>query len=43
MGDRRGCIDGFGGERDHLKGLGVDGRIILIWVFRNSKGGHGLD
>jgi hypothetical protein len=21
-------------EREHLKDLGVDGRIILIWIFR---------
>jgi len=22
-------------ERDHLEDLGVDGKIILIWIFRN--------
>jgi hypothetical protein len=31
-------IQGFGGlnlrERDHLGGRGVDGRIILRWIFR---------
>jgi len=37
MGER--CIQGFGGEtlgeRDHLRDPGVDGRIILRWIFRN--------
>jgi hypothetical protein len=32
------CIQGFGGgklrEGDHLENPGVDGRIILRWVFR---------
>jgi len=31
------CIQGFVGslrERDHLEGPGVDGRIILRWIFR---------
>jgi len=30
-------------ERDHLEEAGVDGRIILEWIFRNLDGGHGLD
>jgi len=25
-------------ERDHLKNPGVDGRIILRWIFRNLEG-----
>jgi hypothetical protein len=32
------CIQGFSAgnlkERDHLKGLGIDGRIILKWVLK---------
>jgi len=30
-------------ERAHLKDPGVDGRIILSWIFRKWDGGHGLD
>ena len=31
--------------RNHLEDTGVDGRIILRWIFRKSMegGGHGLD
>ena len=32
------CVQGFGGgnlrKRDHLDDPGVDGRIILKWIFR---------
>jgi len=38
---------GFGGgnmrERDHLEDSGVDGRILLRWIFRKWDDGHGLD
>jgi hypothetical protein len=28
------CVQGFGGEREHLGDQGVDGRIILRCIFR---------
>jgi hypothetical protein len=38
-----GCWWGNLKERDHFKEVGVDGKIILRWVFRNWNGEHGLD
>jgi hypothetical protein len=28
---------------DHLEDAGVDGRIILMWIFQKWNRGHGLD
>jgi len=30
-------------RRDHMEDPGVDGRIILRWIFRKWDVGHGLD
>ena len=37
-GVHRGCWWGNLRERDHLKDLGVDGRIILIQIFKKWDG-----
>jgi hypothetical protein len=36
-------IQGFGGETDHLGDPGIDGRIILRWIFRMWDVGYGMD
>jgi len=40
-------MEGFGGEtlreRNHLEDPGVDGMIILRWIFRKCDVGYGLD
>ena len=30
-------------EGDHFEDPGIDGRIILRWIFRTWSGGHGMD
>jgi len=31
------------GERDHLKELGIDWKIILMWIFNKWDGGQRLN
>ena len=46
MGGEEG-IQGFGGEtwgeRDHLKELGIDWKIMLTWIFKKWNVDHGLN
>jgi hypothetical protein len=38
-----GCWWGNLTERHFLEDPGIDGRIILRWIFRKGDGGHGSD
>jgi hypothetical protein len=46
-GERRGAYRVLVGvnlrERGNLEDLGIDGKIILSWIFREWEGGHGLN
>jgi hypothetical protein len=42
VGDRRSAfrvVVGKLSERDYLENLGLDGRLILKWIFKNRDGG----
>jgi hypothetical protein len=46
MGDRRGVYRVLVGKpegKNHLGDPGIDGRILLSWIFMQWDGGHGLD
>jgi hypothetical protein len=41
MGERR-CMQGFSEEGDHLEDPGIDGKLILKWIFEKWEGGMDL-
>jgi hypothetical protein len=43
MGERRGFWWGNLREKDPLENTGLDGRVILKWIFRKWDEGHGVD
>jgi hypothetical protein len=47
IGEKRGAYMVFVGvhlrERSHLENPGIDGKIILSWIFRKWDVGHGLN
>jgi hypothetical protein len=46
MGERSGAyraLVGKPGRRDHFEDPGIDGRIILKWIFERLDEGHRLD
>jgi hypothetical protein len=39
----RACDTYWGVGNSHLENLGIDGRIILKWIFKRLDGRHELD